>query len=126
MSDNEMISAANSQYYDIVRSLVEGGANIHAVDKRGANLLQLAMYKPKINYGWVCWLLDHDVDFTVRYKDGDTLLHKAEKNKADMVIRELVRRGLDAKQLNIPKDMIRYIGKTDWESRKDDIWFILD
>jgi hypothetical protein len=183
----------------------------------------------------VCWLLDHDVDFTVRYKDGDTLLHKAEKNKADMVIRELVRCGLDvnatnsagetilhmacamknslincrmliesleadvnavtnvghtilwyiltsstgwsycqctidlimkhniritpdvlddipdkarnymelvvrhhryqraiyyfiwyAKQLNIPKDMIRYIGKTVWQSRKDVMWFILD
>ena len=79
--------------YDIVKLLLQNGANANATDHRGRTALHMMDYDPEV----IDLLLEHGADISVRDEDGRTVLFGKKNVK---VVSRLIKEGVDAKAVD--------------------------
>lgn len=79
--------------YDIVKLLLQNGANANATDHLGRTALHMMDYDPEV----IDLLLEHGADVSVRAKHGETVLFGKKNVK---VVRRLMTEGVNAKAVN--------------------------
>lgn len=89
-----LMEAAWNGYLDIVRLLVEKGANVNAIDDEGGTALMLAC--KNCHLGVTKVLLDRGANVNaVKFDDGWTSIFFASENGYAEIVQELINRGAD-------------------------------
>ena len=98
----DAINSTNNQknYFLIIQSLIERGANINATDSFGNTLLYHAVEKENIKLIELLIQLGCDINHVSRH-DKDTVLHYAYFQKNREIISILIENGADREKLNI-------------------------
>jgi len=98
----DAISSTNNQknYFLIIQSLIESGADINMIDSFGNTLLYHAVEKEDIKLIKLLIQLGCDINHVSRH-DKDTVLHYAYFQKNREIISILIENGADREKLNI-------------------------
>ena len=89
---NYVISGGN---IDIIRLLIENGADVNAKDGDGRTLLMIAAYNDDKNIDIIRLFLDMGLDINAKDKDGETPLMRAAREGNIDIARLLVEKGAD-------------------------------
>ena len=82
--------AADLGYFEIVKFLIENGANLNSMDMDRNTSLHLATITSKFNIEVIKVLLDHGADFKLNDNSGRSVLDLCKENQNGKVVIELI------------------------------------